>query len=87
MPHPSPLLTSYLRRDGLDKMMFGWVRGITRSLPGVTIERALEEFAKEFGIPKERWNISSQKRRYLAIQSEFWNDQKTPQDEQGAVEA
>jgi hypothetical protein len=80
MPHPSSLLTAFARRDAIDKVMFGWVRCMTRTLPGVSVERALEEFRKEYAIPKEQFNAASQATRYQRMVREFWDDQKTEKE-------
>lgn len=85
MPHPSNLLTAFVRRDALDKAMFGWVRGITRTLPGVSVRTALGTFAKEFGLKEAQFPIESQLRRYDRMLREFYDDQKTDHatEEQG----
>lgn len=77
MPHPSGLLTSFARRDSIDKVLFGWVRGITRTLPGVSVEKALALFAKEFDLKPDEFNILSQEKRYQRMVKEFWADKRT----------
>ena len=76
MPHPSSLLSAFARRDTVDKVMFGWVRGMTRALPGVSTARALEMFAKEMGI-EDGFNVESQKTRFERMLKEFYQDQKS----------
>lgn len=77
MPHPSSLLTSFARRDAIDKVMFGWVRGVTRVFPGISVAEALRSFAKEFSLKPDEFNIESQERRYARMLHEFYDDQKT----------
>lgn len=77
MPHASNLLTAFARRDTLDKVMFGWVRGITRAFPNVSVAEALRAFAKEYGLAPEDFNLASQEQRYQRMQREFYEDQRT----------
>ncbi len=77
MPHPSGVLTAFARRDTIDKLMFGWVRCMTTTLPGVSKEKALAMFAKEFSLADEEFNIPSQAARYTRMMREFYEDQKT----------
>ena len=77
MPAESSLLTAFQRRDTIDKMMFGFVQGIQRVLPGVGVEKALAIFAKEYGLNDQHFNIQSQKSRYQRMLKEFWEDRKT----------
>jgi len=71
-------LSALASRDAADKVMFGWVRGLTRCFPGISIESALETFAKEFGYGAE-FNIPSQKSRYIRMQREYFEASKTVQ--------
>lgn len=87
MPHESELMSSWLRRDSLDKLMFGYVlgmrSGVNRALPGVSkeaaakavsLEAALAAFAKDMGLPESAFNIKSQVSRYQRMQREFYAD-------------
>lgn len=78
MPRPSGHLPSILRRDMLDRWIYGWVRCSRRLLPGVPLEKTLAVFAQEFGIPPEQFNIDSQRIRYHKMDKEFREDQRTP---------
>ncbi len=97
MPAATPMLSAIARRDYIDKVMFGYVRGmqacVRRVLPGVieedvpkavSIETAIECFAKDFGIPPEQWNVKSQSIRYQAMVKEFYADQRSARKEEGA---
>lgn len=77
MPHSSGILSAWQRRDGIDKLMFGWVRAGQRLMPGVSVERLLEAFVREFGLTAQQFNIGSQRKRYERMQAEFFDDQKT----------
>lgn len=79
MPHDSTLLTAFIRRDGFDKLLFGWVRCGLRFLPGVSIEKSLQAFAHEFGLGPEEFNVKTQARRYRRMQHEFFEWQKGAQ--------
>jgi hypothetical protein len=69
-------LSAFASRDAADKVMFGWVRGLTRVFPGVSIESALETFAKEFSFGPE-FNVPSQKARYMKMQRDYLDAMKT----------
>jgi hypothetical protein len=76
VPSPGTHVSAFLRRDALDKVMFGWVRAFARALPGVSRERALSIFAHEFGI-EAGFNPASWRKRYEKMEREFYDDQKT----------
>lgn len=80
-------MSSWLRRDSLDKLMFGYVlgmrSGVNRALPGVSkaeaikavsLESALAAFAKDMGLTEADFNIKSQVTRYQRMQREFYDD-------------
>lgn len=75
MPRDIPGISSFLRRDLFDRIMFGWVQCMQLNLPGVSIERALANFATHYGV--KEFNVKSQKTRYLRMVDEFWEDKKT----------
>lgn len=77
MPHPSGLLSAFARRDTIDKVMFGWVRCMTRTLPGVSVLAALAAFAKEYELGEEEFNVEVQQSRYSRMLREFYEDHKT----------
>lgn len=77
MPPGSNLLTAFQRRDTIDKVMFGWVRCMTRTLPGVSVESALTSFAKEYHLEPKDFSITSQKTRYQRMVKEFLNEGRT----------
>lgn len=77
MPAESSLLTAFQRRDTVDKLMFGWVQGMQRALPGVGVEKALALFAKEYHLSEADFNVESQRIRYQRMVKEFWDDRKT----------
>ena len=58
MPTDTPNLTSFLRRDGQDKIMFGWIQCMQQKLPGVSIENAIAHFAASLGLDlgKYEWD-------------------------------
>lgn len=77
MPADSSLLTAFQRRDTVDKLMFGFVQGAQRMLPGVGVEKALAIFAKEYHLDDTTFNLQSQKVRYQRMLKEFYEDRKT----------
>jgi hypothetical protein len=77
MPAESSLLTAFQRRDTIDKLMFGFVQGAQRMLPGVGVEKALSIFAKEYHLDETTFNLQSQKVRYQRMLKEFYEDRKT----------
>ena len=77
MPSDSSILTAFQRRDTVDKLMFGFVQGAQRMLPGVGVEKALAIFAKEYGLEDADFNIQSQKVRYQRMLRDFYEDRKT----------
>lgn len=79
MPTESSLLTSFQRRDTIDKLMFGFVQGAQRMLPGVGVEKALAIFAKEYGLDEETFSVSVQRARYQRMLKDFYEDRKTRQ--------
>lgn len=83
MPHESSILGRFARRDTVDKTLFGFVRGMRRAMPNVTLEKAVTIFAHEFGIAGEDWNIPSQIQRYKRMEKEFYDDQRTPKSDAG----
>jgi len=80
MPHESSILGRFARRDTVDKTMFGFVRGMRRAMPNVTLENAVRIFASEFGIAGDQWNIPSQVMRYKRMEKDFYDDQRTKPD-------
>lgn len=83
MPHASGLLTAFARRDTIDKVMFGWVRGVTRVLPGVGVKQAITIFAKEYGLGPAEFNVDSYEKRYARMLKDFYEDQKTHDETTG----
>lgn len=81
VPHDTPMMTSFLRRDAQDKLMFGWVRATKKLLPAVSLERSLAMFAHEFGI--REFNAASQRIRYQRMEKEFFEEQRQKGHEQG----
>lgn len=77
MPHPSTALSSFARRDTVDKLMFGFVQGVLAGVPNTTIEKALSIFAIKFSLPPEEFNVVSQRVRYGRMLKEFYEDQST----------
>jgi hypothetical protein len=90
MPHESPILSEFLRRDAFDLIMFGYVMGmrsgVPKVLPGVsaarapkviTLEDALVTFARDMGLAPEQFNIKSQITRYNRMVKDFYKDQRT----------
>ena len=75
MPTDTPNLTSFLRRDGQDKIMFGWIQCMQQNLPGVSIEKAIAQFAAHYGL--KDLNVVSQATRYQRMRQEFWADKKS----------
>ena len=71
----SHLLSRFARLDTADKVMFGYIQGMQRALPGVGVEKAIAMFAKDMGI--EGINTSVQKVRYQRMLKDFYEDRKT----------
>ena len=46
-PKPSGDFTAFLHRSNFDLVMFGYVQGMRRALPGLTLERIMEQFLAE----------------------------------------
>lgn len=77
MPPATDRLTKFLRLDTSDKIMFGFVQGMQRALPGVGVEKALLLFAKWYGIDGPGFNLNSQRIRYNRMLRDFYQDKKT----------
>lgn len=77
MPHDTPVLTRFVRRDTTDKLMFGFVQGVQAALPSVGVEKALELFRSAMQIPAPDWNVKSQRIRYQRILTEYFEDKRT----------
>jgi stringent starvation protein B len=73
-------LSKFCRRRSWDLVMFGFVQGIRRGLPGVPVETALAVFAREYGIAN--MNMDNQGKVYRRMQSDLRDDQRTKQPEQ-----
>lgn len=71
----SHLLSRFARLDTADKVMFGYVQGMQRALPGVGVEKALAMFAKDMGL--DQFNTAVQKVRYQRMLKDFYQDRKT----------
>lgn len=74
MPQANTALSAFVRRDGLDKIMFGYVQAYTE-FPGISVEKALAMFAKRYSLAE--FNVASQKTRYQRMVKEFWTDKKS----------
>ena len=48
MPKPSGDFTAFMHRSQFDLVMFGYVQGMKRALPGVALERIMEQFLAEY---------------------------------------
>ncbi len=80
MPHPSPLLSAFARRDSIDKLMFGFVQGVLAGVPNTTVQKAVAMFAVKFSLPPDQFNIETQRVRYDRMVSEFYQEQRTPNE-------
>ena len=75
MPKPSGDFTAFLHRSNFDLVMFGYVQGMHRALPGLSLERIMEQFIAEYRL--HHLKAKSQLRRYHRMNLEYYGDQKT----------
>lgn len=84
MPQKSAHLTSYIRRDALDKTMFGFVTGLRWGLPNVSKEQAIGIFFKHYGFADSTStpNIESEVTRYNRMMKEYLKEQRSHAEEE-----
>lgn len=58
------------RRTALDLIMYGYVRGVKRALPSMTIEKSLLLFQKENHLSEDQYPIRSARITYQRMQKE-----------------
>lgn len=68
-------IDAFVRHDTTDKIMWGYVRGLRKGLPAVSIQRAIESFAQEIGLSEI--NVESWKTKYVRMTKEFYEQQRT----------
>jgi hypothetical protein len=74
-PKPSGDFTAFMHRSNFDLVMFGYVQGMRRALPGLTLERIMDQFLAEYRLTDLK--AKSQLRRYHRMAIEYYGNQKT----------
>lgn len=68
------------RFQALDHIMFGYIQGLRKALPSMTVIQAIQEFQKSFGIEDEDYCIETMKAVYYRIINALIDSQKTEKD-------
>lgn len=75
MPRSDNHLSDFCRHTVWDLVMFGFVQGIRRGLPGVSIDKALEIFAHEYRI--KEFSLDAKRATYSRMTKQLHADQRT----------
>lgn len=70
------------RRGYLETLMFAHVNATRLNIPGTSIEEALIQFMKWYGLADEDWDIKTASRTYHRMTKELIQDQKTKPPEE-----
>lgn len=58
------------KRSALNKLMYGYVKGMRRALSTISVEYAIEEFMKDFGLTHDTYNKLSALSAFNRMQQE-----------------
>lgn len=72
-------IPAFYKKNAVDLMMFGFVRGVKHTLPSMdrdsATNRCVESFLKEFGLTEDDYPIESAMRTHTRITEDFlWKD-------------
>lgn len=80
MPKNDQDLSAFCRHTVWDLVMFGYVQGMMKALPGVPIEKALAIFAHQYQV--KDFNTGSRRKTFTRMLKQLYADQRTKQPEQ-----
>ena len=64
-----------------DHISFGYIQGLRRALPTITVTTAIETFLEDFGLCEEVYCFDSAKQSYYRILKSLRNREMGPVDE------
>lgn len=62
---------SLYKRQCLDHILFGYIHGMRRALPSVSIQKSIIMFMEDNGIHEEDWPIETAEKAYHRMKKEY----------------
>jgi hypothetical protein len=70
-------IEKFYKREVAEAMFFGYVNGLVLNFPGISVEKAIENFQKYHKIDQELMNSETARKTYFRMQKEYFEVQKT----------
>ncbi len=62
---------SLYKRQCLDHILFGYVHGIRRAMPSVTVQKCIIMFLEDNEIHEEDWPVETAEQTYYRMKNEY----------------
>lgn len=64
-------LPKFLTRKSFDLCMFGYIRGVKKNMPTVSVSKIVEQFMNDFNLDPDDFNTDSARVTYEQMNNEF----------------